>query len=46
MQQALGGGATEIAAVADEHGWGVGRISDPFGHEWAIGTPLGASPPQ
>ena len=45
MAQAVSSGATELAPVADEHGWRVGRIRDPFGHEWEIGTPLGAWPP-
>ena len=45
MQQALDAGAAQIAAAADAHGWRVGRISDPFGHEWEIGKPLGAWPP-
>ena len=39
--QAVRAGATETAPVADEHGWRVGRIVDPFGHEWEIGRPLG-----
>jgi PhnB protein len=26
-------GATEAAAVSDQHGWRLGRIVDPFGHE-------------
>lgn len=43
--QAVGAGATAAAEVADEHGWRVGRIIDPFGHEWEIGTPLGPWPP-
>jgi PhnB protein len=38
--QALGAGATRSSAVADEHGWRLGRIIDPFGHEWEIGRPL------
>ena len=38
--QAVAAGAAEAAAVADEHGWRVGRITDPFGHEWEIGRPL------
>jgi PhnB protein len=45
MAQAVSSGATELAPVADEHGWRVGRIRDPFGHEWEIATPLGAWPP-
>jgi PhnB protein len=43
--QAVAAGATELAPVSDEHGWRLGRIIDPFGHEWEIGTPLGAWPP-
>jgi PhnB protein len=31
--------------VINEHGWRLGRIVDPFGHEWEIGVPLGAWPP-
>lgn len=46
LNQALRAGATEIAAVGEEHGWRIGRIADPFGHEWEIGRPLGAWPPQ
>ena len=45
VAQAVSSGATELAPVADEHGWRVGRIRDPFGHEWEIGTPLGDWPP-
>ncbi len=45
VAQALAAGATEASAVADEHGWRLGRIIDPFGHEWEIGRPLGAWPP-
>jgi len=44
-RQAVAAGATEASSVADEHGWRLGRIVDPFGHEWEIGTPLGAWPP-
>ena len=32
-------GATTTSPVADEHGWRLGRIVDPFGHEWEIGHP-------
>jgi PhnB protein len=45
MQRALAAGATEISPAANEHGWRVGRITDPFGHEWELGTPLGDWPP-
>ena len=43
--QAVAAGATEKSPVSDEHGWRVGRIVDPFGHEWEIGMPLGPWPP-
>ena len=45
VAQAIAAGATELSAVEDEHGWRVGRIVDPFGHEWEIGKPLAAWPP-
>jgi PhnB protein len=44
-RQAIGAGATESSPVNDEHGWRLGRIVDPFGHEWEIGLPLGPWPP-
>ena len=43
--QAVEAGATTAAEMADEHGWRLGRIFDPFGHEWEIGKPLGPWPP-
>lgn len=46
VRQAVSAGATETSAAADEHGWRIGRIVDPFGHEWEIGKPLGAWPPR
>jgi PhnB protein len=36
---AVRAGAREISPVGDEHGWRVGRILDPHGHEWEIGRP-------
>ena len=38
--RAIAAGATELASVSDEHRWRLGRIEDPFGHEWEIGRPL------
>lgn len=43
--RAIAAGATEKSPVDREHGWLVGRVTDPFGHEWEIGKPLGAWPP-
>ena len=45
VERAVDAGATEAAPVEDEHGWRMGRVVDPFGHEWEIGKPLGAWPP-
>jgi PhnB protein len=45
VRQAVIAGAKETSPVSDEHGWRLGRIVDPFGHEWEIGAPLGAWPP-
>lgn len=33
IRQAVDAGATEISPVGDAHGWRLGRITDPFGHE-------------
>ncbi len=45
LSQAVAAGASKTAPESDEHGWRLGRIVDPFGHEWEIGRPLGAWPP-
>ena len=45
LRRSLAAGATQLSPVSDEHGWRLGRILDPFGHEWEIGTPLGPWPP-
>lgn len=46
LKQAVDAGAQEVATVSDEHGWRLGRVVDPFGHEWEIGRPLGEWPPR
>jgi PhnB protein len=46
VRRAVAAGATESSPVGNEHGWRLGRIVDPFGHEWEIGVPLGAWPPE
>ena len=38
--EALKAGATEISPVSEGHGWLIGRLSDPFGHQWEVGRPL------
>jgi PhnB protein len=35
--RAVDAGAVVVAPMADEHGWRLGRLVDPFGHEWEIG---------
>ena len=45
IERAVALGATEVAPVDEEHGWLLGRIEDPFGHQWEIGKPLVPWPP-
>lgn len=45
LGRAVEAGATQISPLRDEHGWRLGRMLDPFGHEWEIGRPIGAWPP-
>jgi PhnB protein len=40
FEQAIAAGASEVAAVSEDHGWRIGRVADPFGHHWEIGKPL------
>jgi PhnB protein len=46
LKRAVDAGADEASPVGDEHGWRIGRIVDPFGHEWEIGKPTGPWPPR
>ena len=43
--RAIEAGAVEKSVVGLEHGWQVGRVIDPFGHEWEIGKPVTDWPP-
>jgi PhnB protein len=45
VDRAVAAGAREVYAVAEEHGWMLGRIEDPYGHHWEIGRPLVSWPP-
>jgi PhnB protein len=38
--RALAVGATEVFPVGEDHGWRLGRLTDPFGLHWEIGKPL------
>jgi PhnB protein len=35
--RAVAAGATVVSEVAEQHGWRVGRVVDPFGHHGEIG---------
>jgi PhnB protein len=39
VDRAVAAGATLVQPVVTQHGWRLGRISDPFGHDWEIGRP-------
>jgi PhnB protein len=41
FDQAIKAGATQVFPVGEEHGWRLGRLTDPFGLHWEIGHPLG-----
>lgn len=43
FDQAISAGATRVSPVANQHGWRVGRVVDPFGHHWEICRPVGDS---
>jgi PhnB protein len=45
FDRAVGAGAVSTASPANEHGWRLARITDPFGQQWEIGRPLGTWPP-
>ena len=45
VKSAVDAGAVATSAVGDEHGWRVGRVVDPFGHEWEVGKPMAGWPP-
>ena len=45
LARAVAAGATLVRPAANEHGWRLGRIFDPFGHHWEVGKPLGPWPP-
>ena len=45
VKSAVASGAVAKSAVGEEHGWRVGRVVDPFGHEWEVGKPIGPWPP-
>jgi PhnB protein len=38
--RAVKAGATAVVPVAEQHGWRVGRVADPYGHHWEIAREL------
>jgi PhnB protein len=40
FDRAIAAGATMVWPVANQYGWRLGRVVDPFGHHWEIGKPL------
>ena len=38
--RAVGAGATVVADMYEGHGWRIGRVTDPFGHDWEIARRL------
>jgi PhnB protein len=44
FDRAVAAGAKIIHPVADQYGWRIGRVLDPFGHHWEIGKPLPQNP--
>lgn len=40
FERAVAAGASVVLPVANQYGWRLGRIVDPFGHHWEIGKPL------
>jgi PhnB protein len=45
FDRAVAAGATVRSPVSEEHGWLIGRVVDPFGHEWEIGRSVIPWPP-
>jgi PhnB protein len=40
IDRAVAAGATVVHPATRDYGWLLGRIADPYGHHWEIGTPL------
>jgi PhnB protein len=40
--RAVEAGAKVVWPVAENYGWRLGRVADPYGHHWEIGKPLGS----
>jgi len=40
FDRAVKAGATVVRPMANDYGWRLGRVLDPYGHHWEIGKPL------
>lgn len=40
FDRAVSAGARVVTPMANQYGWRIGRVADPFGHHWEIGKPL------
>jgi len=40
FERAVKAGATVVVAMENNYGWRLGRVTDPYGHDWEIGKPL------
>ncbi len=40
FDRAVQAGASVVTPMANNYGWRLGRVADPFGHHWEIGKPL------
>lgn len=39
FERAVNAGATVVTQMGDHYGWRLGRVVDPYGHNWEIGKP-------
>ncbi len=40
FDRAVKAGSTVVVPLGNSHGWRLGRVVDPFGHNWEIGREL------
>jgi len=38
--QAIAAGGTVVSEIYEGHGWRIGRLTDPSGHDWEVGRQL------
>jgi PhnB protein len=40
FERAVQVGATVVAPIHEDYGWRIGRVTDPFGHDWEVSKQL------